>query len=106
MNELDVQPNGTTYAFLITQVAADKNLELALRFFIESKSRGLVLATRAVQDIIVLAAERGHPRLALDIAICYESQSVKQLEPSVWLSCLASSAQDYFVRYPIFDRTR
>ena len=106
MNELHVQPDSATYTVLITQVASDKNLELALRFFNDSKSRGLAPQMKAVQNIVLLAAERGHPRLAIDIATWYESQSVKLLEPSVWLSCLASSEQDYFVKYPVFHKTR
>ncbi|KAM6501116.1 hypothetical protein JOM56_004130 [Amanita muscaria] len=96
MDELGISPNGITYTFLISQFTADKNLELALRYFYDMKSRGLVAQMKAVQNIVLLAAELGHPRLAIDIAIWYESQSIKQLEPSTWLSCLASSAQECF----------
>ncbi|KAF8639169.1 hypothetical protein AX17_001656 [Amanita inopinata Kibby_2008] len=96
MNELGIQPNPAIYTFIISHFAADKNLELALRYFCDMKSRELVPQLRAAQVIVKLAADLGYPRLAIDIATSYEQWAVKKLEHGAWLSCLASSAQECY----------
>ncbi|KAK2460796.1 hypothetical protein APHAL10511_007266 [Amanita phalloides] len=97
MNELDVQPNSTTYTHLISLYTTDGNLEVALHYFYEMKSRGLAPQSKATQKIILLASKLGYPRLAIDIAAWHESLFVEQLELSVWLNCLAASAHECYV---------
>lgn len=97
MNELGVQPNNTTYSFLINMYTADGNLELALRYFHEMKSLGMMPTVKSIQNVVQLAAELSFPRLAIDIADWYESKSTKPLGKNIWLKCLAASAQEYYV---------
>ena len=97
MNELGVQPNNTTYSFLINIYTADGNLELALRYFHEMKSLELIPTVKSIQNMVQLAAELSFPRLAIDIADWYESRSTRPLGRNAWLKCLAASAQEYYV---------
>ncbi|KAJ7072379.1 hypothetical protein C8F01DRAFT_1012105 [Mycena amicta] len=95
MKELDVPPNATTYTHLILRFAEEHNLEVCLTHLHEMKAAGLVPQLAAIQKIIVLAANQGFPKLAIDIAVSYE-ESTRKVEDSVWLACLhASAAQLY-----------
>ncbi len=108
MNELGVQPDGKTYSFLIVMYTEDRNLELALRYLHEIKSRELTPGVKAIKNIVMLAAELGHPRLAIDIATWFESKFDTPLDKIVWLKCLAGSAQEFYVSpfflpFPLFS---
>lgn len=97
MNELGVEPDSVTYSSLIVMYTEDGNLELALHYFHEIKSRELTPGVRAVKNIVLLAAELGHPRLAIDIATWFESKYNISIDNRAWLKCLAASAQECYV---------
>lgn len=97
MEELGVAPNQTTYTLLITRFVAEENLEVALQYLHGMKARNLLPEVAAAQAVIVLAADQGYPRLAVDLAISFETETVRKVEDSVWLACLHSSAADLYV---------
>ncbi|THU95367.1 hypothetical protein K435DRAFT_779042 [Dendrothele bispora CBS 962.96] len=92
MESMSVKPNATTYRLIIHYFTSANNFECALRYLQKMKSEGIEPDFRTVQDIIQLAAQQGQPRLALDLATSYEKESVRRLEPEVWISCLLSAA--------------
>jgi len=51
---------------------------------------------KAIKSVVMLAAELGYPRLAIDMATWFESKSNTLLDKSVWLKCLAGSAQELY----------
>ncbi|KAJ7647386.1 hypothetical protein FB45DRAFT_733113 [Roridomyces roridus] len=93
MEELGVPPNQTTYTLLITRFADDKNLEMALQYLHAMKNHNLVPEVAAGQAVILLAANEGYPKLALDLVTFFEEKTVRKVEDSIWLACLYSSAQ-------------
>ncbi|KAF8967814.1 hypothetical protein BDZ97DRAFT_1801393 [Flammula alnicola] len=54
----------------------------------------LLAAARAV---VILAAECGHSRLAIEIATYFEDISLRRLDDSAWVACLTSAAQNLYV---------
>ncbi|KAJ7462230.1 hypothetical protein B0H11DRAFT_2054671 [Mycena galericulata] len=96
MEELGVAPNQTTYTLLITRFVADENLEVALQYLHAMKAHRLLPDVEAAQAVIILAANQGYPRLAVDLAISFEAETVRRVEDSVWLACLHSSAADLY----------
>ncbi|KAJ7703255.1 hypothetical protein B0H17DRAFT_922737 [Mycena rosella] len=96
MHELRVAPNSATYTILIARFVDDGNLEVALQYLHEMRAHGLHPEGAAAQAVIVLAANRGHPRLAVDLAVAFEAETVRKIEDSVWLACLHSSAAQLY----------
>ncbi|KAJ7084329.1 hypothetical protein B0H15DRAFT_911071 [Mycena belliarum] len=92
MEELGVAPNATTYTLLLTRFAEDGNLEVALHYLHAMRAQKLHPEVAAVQAVIILAANQGHPKLAVDLAVAFESETIRKVEDSVWLACLHSSA--------------
>jgi hypothetical protein len=62
------------------------------------RTKHLIPDVAAAQAVIVLAANQGFPRLAVDIAVSFEKETVRKVEDSVWLACLHSSAAELYVR--------
>ncbi|KAJ6609859.1 hypothetical protein B0H10DRAFT_1812604 [Mycena sp. CBHHK59/15] len=96
MEDLGVVPNATTYTLLITRFTADQNLEMALQFLHAMKVHNLLPEVAAAQAVITLAAKQGQPKLAVDLAVSFEKQTVRKVENSVWLACLHSSAAELY----------
>jgi pentatricopeptide repeat protein len=97
MEELGVSPNSTTYTILITRFVEDQNLEVALQYLHAMKAHNLQPEGAAAQAVIILAANQGYPKLATDLAIAFETESIRKLEDSVWLACLHASASELYV---------
>lgn len=77
---------------LISRAIYNNNLELSLRYLYLLRSQNhSPIPTDSVQPIITLAARQNHSRLAIDIALWYDSVGEK-LPKSVWTLCLASAA--------------
>ncbi|KAJ6593845.1 hypothetical protein B0H19DRAFT_919621 [Mycena capillaripes] len=96
MKVLRIAPNATTFTLLISRCVAEENLEVALQHFHAMKACNIVPDVGAAQAVIILAAKQGHPRLAVDLAISFENESVRKVEDSVWLACLHSSAAELY----------
>ncbi|PFH51122.1 hypothetical protein AMATHDRAFT_175667 [Amanita thiersii Skay4041] len=96
MNQLEITPNVVTFTLLINHFIADKNLELALRYFHDARARGLVPQIKAMHNLVMLAANLNHPRLAIDLANWFEEKSAQHLDHSTWLACLSASAMECY----------
>ncbi|KAF5370798.1 hypothetical protein D9758_001864 [Tetrapyrgos nigripes] len=92
MESMSITPNATTYALIIQYFTSSNNLECALRYKQLMKSKGIDADFQTEHNIIQLAARQGHARLALDLATTYEDESLRRLEPEVWVTCLLSAA--------------
>ena|SRR5882762_8473272 len=98
MREHNIHPNALTFSLILERPILDKNLELAIQHMSEMNARGIIIELQTAEAIITLAAELGHPRLALDVASSFEEVSVRRLDSEVWLKCLISSAENLYVR--------
>jgi pentatricopeptide repeat protein len=98
MKQLSVKPNAPIYTFIISAFVRDGNLEMATQYLFAMKSQNIVPELSAVQAVIILAAESGYPRLALDLATYFEDVSHRRLEDAAWVACLYSAAQALYVR--------
>ncbi|KAF7361943.1 Methyltransf-25 domain-containing protein [Mycena venus] len=95
------QRPGNGYAMLAVledmfRFVADDNLELALQYYHAMKAHNLLPDVAAAQAVIVLAAKQGFPRLAVDLAVSFENETVRKVEDSVWVACLHSSATELY----------
>lgn len=93
----EIIPDATSYEILITHLTREENLEMALTILTEMEKRDLSPSTEAAESIILLAAEQGNPRLALDLATSYETVSVRPLSTTTWVQVLAACAEYLFV---------
>src|SRR5262245_12147717 len=98
MVEWNIDPDATAFAHVILRHVADDNLELALQRLTEMPAHNLTPTLDTVQRVIVLATQRGYPRLALDLATEFEASSVRRLDSAVWMNCLISSAEALYAR--------
>lgn len=105
MHSLKVEPDSETYNMIIHFFAAAGNLELCLKYYQVMKTSSLKISLPAISNIISLAAGQGYPRLALDLLQAYEEGSVRQVEPEVWMKCLAASAEMLWVRPCLLNDT-
>ena len=99
MLEGEITPNATSYEILITHLAKEGNLEMALATLTEMEKRDLSPSTETAESIVLLATKQGNPRLALDLATSYEGVSVRPLSTTVWVQVLASCAEYLFVSH-------
>ena len=97
MLEAEITPNVTSYEILITHLTEDENLEMALAILTEMEKRDLSPSTKTAENVVLLAAKQGNPRLALDLATTYENVSVQPLSAEAWVNVLASCAECLFV---------
>jgi hypothetical protein len=70
---------------------------MALQYLFAMRSQNIVPELSAVQGVIILAAESGHPRLAYDLATYFEDNSHRRVGDDVWIACLYSAAQALYV---------
>ncbi|SJL10134.1 uncharacterized protein ARMOST_13518 [Armillaria ostoyae] len=94
MAQKGIRPNGETYQLIVQFFTAGKNVEIALQFLHEMKLAGFEPSLQTVRDIVIVVAEQGYSRLAVDLATEFEANSIRRLGPEPWLSCLVASAED------------
>jgi pentatricopeptide repeat protein len=97
MEDAGIEHTEGTFALLIRRYLADSNLEMAFKLLVEMESRGLTPTLNTAEDVIILAARRRMPRLALEMAENFEVSSVRRLGMHVWVSCLLSSSESLYV---------
>ena len=97
MNNLSVKPNAQIYTSIISTFISTGNLEMALQYLFAMRSQNIVPELSAVQGVIKLAAESGHPRLAYDLVTYFEDNSHRRMGDDVWTTCLYSAAQALYV---------
>ncbi|KAL0570510.1 hypothetical protein V5O48_011456 [Marasmius crinis-equi] len=93
MAEKGVEPDGTTYTIMIRYFAVVRSLHMCLRYLHEMRSKGIEPELEPIRDMVVLAAEEGYPRLALDLVERYQENFVRMLGSDVWTGCLKASAK-------------
>lgn len=98
MNQFGIKPNVPIYSAIINCLVAQGNVEMAVQCVFSMKEQNVIPEIATAQDVVILAAECGYSRLAIELATYFESTSVRQLESSAWLSCLFSSARNLYVR--------
>jgi pentatricopeptide repeat protein len=98
----DIRPNIVSYELLIERLTEDRNLEMAVFMLKDMESQELAPSAETAANIINLAATLGHPRLALDLAMAYEIDSVRPLSGEAWVRCLGSCAEFLYVRPPLY----
>jgi pentatricopeptide repeat protein len=94
---MDIAPNSSTFSYIIDRFTYDGNLEAALQYIYSMKARKLVPELHIVEAIVILAADIGYARLAIDLATWFEDISIRRLDQAVWVSCLRSSANSLYV---------
>lgn len=85
------------YTAIIDVLAEQGNIEIALHYMFVMKSRDIIPELFAVQRVLILAANCGYSRLAIELATFYEKTSLRRLDDTVWMACLASAAQHQLV---------
>jgi hypothetical protein len=97
MNELNMTPNAQTFSLILARPLRAKNLEMVVQYIGEMVTRGIVPELKTATAAIMLAANLGHPRLAIEMANYFDETSVRRLDSEVWLNCLITSAEDLYV---------
>jgi hypothetical protein len=70
---------------------------MAIQYLFAMKSQDIVPELPAVQDVVILAAENKYARLALDIVTDFEKNSHRRVGDEVWVACLYSAANTFYV---------
>ncbi|KAF9529331.1 hypothetical protein CPB83DRAFT_853083 [Crepidotus variabilis] len=97
LNRSGLTPNSAIATAILDSLVAQGNLETALHYLLNMKAQSITPELATVQTIIVLAASCGYSRLSIELATFFEKDTLRKLDESVWLTCLASSAQNYHV---------
>ena len=97
MQNAGIQPNSLTYTLIIRYFAEAGNLELALRYMQITTNAGMSIDLRTMEAVISQAAARGFPRLAVELVMDFEKNTVRRIDPTVWLKCLASASDQRWV---------
>lgn len=97
MKELQVAPDSTTFQLIIVRFTSVNNLEVALDFYHAMKTYNIVPDVLTVKALIVLVAEAGYPRLALDLINDFEACSLRRLDHTFFMPCLIASAEALYV---------
>lgn len=90
-----------TISHIIDRFVYDGNLEGALKYLLSAEHRGLVPEAKSAQKVIIMAAQQNHARLAVELAMWFEKNSVRKLDRVVWVHCLLSSAENLYVCVPV-----
>jgi len=85
------------YTAIIDVLVEQGNIEIALHYLFVMKSQDIIPELFAVQRVLILAANCGYSRLAIELATFYEKTSLRRLDDTVWMTCLASAAQHQLV---------
>lgn len=70
---------------------------MAIQYLFAMRSQDIVPELSAAEAVIKLAAERGYPRLAIDITTYFEDISHRRVGDVAWVACLHSAAQAFYV---------
>jgi len=97
MQEFGVKPSPSIYTAIIEAFVDQGNIEMALHYLFSMRNQDILPELSAVHDVVVLAANCGYSRLAIELASFYEKSSSRSLDDTVWMTCLASSAQNRYV---------
>jgi hypothetical protein len=97
MKRLSIKPNAQIYSFIVDYFTVNDNLEMAIQYLFAMKSQDIVPELSAVQGVVILAAENGYARLALDIIADFEKLSRRRVGDEVWIACLYSAANVFYV---------
>ena len=97
MSEMKISPDASTFSIIISRYVVAGNLEVALQYLFDMNGRGILCELKTIQDIIILTARSGLPRLALDLASSFENSSVRKIDADVWMHCLIYSAHALYV---------
>lgn len=85
------------YTAIFESLVAQGNVETALSYLFRMKNQDILPELSAVQSVIILAANCGYSRLAIELSVFYEKTSLRRLDDSVWMACLSSAAQNHYV---------
>ncbi|PPQ89534.1 hypothetical protein CVT25_012206 [Psilocybe cyanescens] len=96
LKQLGIQLTPPVYTSIIDSFAVEGNVEMVLQVFLSMKAQGIIPELAAAQIVVTSVAKNGYSRLAIELAQYFEKASTRQLEPSVWLECLASSAEKLY----------
>ncbi len=97
MHELGVKLSPSIYTAIIEAFVDQGNIEMALHYLFSMRNQDILPELSAVHSVVVLAANCGYSRLAIELASFYERLSSRSLDDAVWMTCLASSAQNHYV---------
>jgi len=97
MHDMGIKPNLSTYTAIIDGLVFQGNLEMALHYIFKMKREEIIPEISAMQGVIILAADCGYSRIAVELATYFEDASLRRLDESVWEACLSSSAQNLYV---------
>jgi pentatricopeptide repeat protein len=98
LHEFGIKPNPSMYTTILESLVAQGNVEMALNYLFMMKNQEILPELSAVQDVIMLTANCGYSRLAIELSVFYEKTSLRRLDDAVWMTCLASAAQSHYVR--------
>ncbi|KAI0085155.1 hypothetical protein BDY19DRAFT_897240 [Irpex rosettiformis] len=96
MDEHNVAKNETTYEFVICRLIQQENLELGLQWLAEMSKEDLSPTMKTIQSLVQLAADKGHARLAIELAVNFEQSTPRILEASAWYHCLIAAADSLY----------
>jgi hypothetical protein len=106
MKDNNIEPNATTFEYLIWRYISCGNLEMSLKLLFEMERKDFSPRFEIAQDIIKLCTDNGMARLAVEIARNYEDGELRKLNPSTWVDLLAVASDMYYVnslRYSLCD---
>lgn len=109
MNVNGISRNATTYRHIIRfHATTSQTLAQCLVFYNEMREAGLQPDLSTIEELINLALVHSSPRLALDLALEYETESNRELPLSMWSLLLGGSASNHFVsiefQFPIMPQ--
>ena len=107
MNALNLPLDATSYHHIIAHHANFLNVPMCLRTLDDMRRQGITPKIETA-DILVSAASKAKlPKLAVDVALLFESQSTRKLEGRTWMRVLIASADVLYVSTPrIFSTYR
>ncbi|KAI0339814.1 hypothetical protein BDW22DRAFT_1335411 [Trametopsis cervina] len=82
----------STYELVIQRFIRQENLELSLQWLAEMSSYDIPPTLNTIQSVVQLACKRSHAKLAIDIAVNFESTTPRILDAETWYYCLMASA--------------
>ena len=105
LHESKIQPNPSMYSAILESLVEQGNVETALNYLFMMKNQDMLPELSAVQNVILLTANCGYSRLALELSAFYEKTALRRLDDAVWMTCLATAAQNHYVcplKLPLF----
>lgn len=85
------------FELLIDFWARHHNLAMCIQELQSLFDKDIAPTLKIINPIVILAAEEGHPRLAIDLIQAYESGETERIPTSVWAQVLLTSATHSYV---------